>query len=200
MDMIELREYGTMKVNARRLKDDTFPVWTAVQDCELERCVAHTMCPYYAGIVDSNEKGTVANPRKCVVLMKYLKQVEKIIIENFADKMDELDRFRVGMQLIPLYKQLARFKIIEMSLSSRDIPELTKSGTTKVHSVFKEIREVIKTIDACWSELGIIARRKKRPATPEFTAEQGYYERMETDALKEQKRLKLVRRNNGKVS
>jgi hypothetical protein len=186
MENAEYREYGMMKVNRRKYKEDTFPVWTAVQDCEMEDCISAHVCPYF-----SEER-----ERKCVVMMKYLKQVEKMILDNLAPDMDDFDLFRVGMQVIPLYKQLARFKIIEMSITSQNIPEMTKSGTTKINSLFKEIREVIKTIDSTWRELGV--GKKTQPEVKDLIpTERGYYEKMEKDALKEQNKLKLVRRQNG---
>lgn len=188
MDNGEYKEYGLMKVNQRKLKNETFPVWTAIQDCEGESCVSANVCPYF---VDS--------ARKCTVMMKYLKQVEKMIIDNLAQDMDDFDLFRVGMQVIPLYKQLARFKIIEMSLTTSGISEMTKSGTTKIHSLFKEIREVVKTIDSTWRELGV--GKKGQPEAPQIPAgaNRSYYENMEKEALTEQKKLKLVRRNNGET-
>jgi hypothetical protein len=184
MKNIEYREYGMMKVNQRSLKDDTFPVWTAVQDCEGSNCVSAHVCPYFSTEIE----------RKCAVMMKYLKQVEKMILDNLAPDMDDFDLFRVGMQIIPLYKQLARFKIIEMSITSRGISEMTKSGTTKIHSLFKEIREVVKVIDSTWRELGV--GKKGQPEKPEIPvgANRSYYENMESEALKEQKKLKLVKR------
>jgi hypothetical protein len=119
-----------------------------------------------------------------------------MILDNLAPDMDDFDLFRVGMQVIPLYKQLARFKIIEMSITSQNIPEMTKSGTTKINSLFKEIREVIKTIDSTWRELGV--GKKTQPEVKDLIpTERGYYEKMEKDALKEQNKLKLVRRQNG---
>lgn len=188
MDNGEYKEYGLMKVNQRKLKNESFPVWTAVQDCEQENCVSANVCPYLTD-----------RARKCVVMMKYLKQVEKTVMDNLADGMDDFDLFKVGMQIIPLYKQLVRFKIIEMSLNSRHVSEMTKSGTTKIHSLFKEIREVIKTIDATWRDLGV--GRKAQPERPNIPegANRSYYEDMEKEALSEQKKLKLVRRNDGKA-
>ena len=178
-----------MKINQRKLEGESFPVWTAVQDCEMDQCVAAHVCPYFS----------MERERKCVVMMKYLKQVEKMVMENLADGMDDFDLFKVGMQLIPLYKQLVRFKIIEMSVTTRGISEMTKSGTTKIHSLFKEIRECIKSIDVTWRELGV--GKKAQPEAPNIPqgANRSYYEDMEKEALKEQKKLKLVRRNDGKA-
>jgi len=183
MDNGEYKDYGLMKVNQRKLQDETFPVWTAIQDCDMENCPSYQICPYF----------TTELNRKCVVVMKYLKQVEKMILDNLASEMDNFDLFRVGMQIIPLYKQLARFKILEMALQTSQIPEMTKSGTTKIHSLFKEIREVIKTIDSTWRELGV--GKKSQPDVADLVpSNRGYYENMEKEALKEQRKLKLVRR------
>lgn len=181
----EYRDYGLMKINQRYLKNDTFPVWTAIQECEGHSCVSAAICPYFYPETE--------HERKCVVQMKYLKEVEKMILENLAEDMDDFELFRIGMQIIPLYKQLARFKILEMSIGSSEIPEMTKSGTTKIHSLFKEIREVIKSIDAAWREIRV-AKEKRPEVSNLIPTERGYYERMEKDALKEQQKLKIVKR------
>jgi len=185
MKNVEYKEYGMMKVNQRYLKDDTFPVWTAIQDCEGTNCVSARVCPYFSAELE----------RKCVVMMKYLKQVEKMTLETFGDQMDDFDLFQVGMHIVPLYKQLVRFKIIEMSITSAGITEMTKSGTTKVNSLFKEIRECVKAISSAWREIGVI--KGKQPEEPQIPlgANRSYYEQMEKEALKEQKKLKLVRRS-----
>ncbi len=186
MDALEYREYGLMKVNQRKLETTSFPVWTAIQDCEGENCISANVCPYLNGTEN----------RKCAVMMKYLKQVEKTIMDTHGKNMDDFDLFRVGMHIVPLYKQLVRLKIIEMSISSRSIPEMTKAGTTKIHSLFKEIRECVKAIDSTWRDLGI--SKGEQPKVADLVpSERGYYEKMEKEALKEQKRLKLVRRGNG---
>jgi hypothetical protein len=185
----ELREYGTMKVNQRNFKQDRFAVWTAVQECEGMNCVAAHACIYR--VVDPDY-----DRPKCTVMMKYLKQVEAMILYNFGKDLSEADLFRVGMHLIPLYKQLVRFKISEMAITSQGVAEFAKNGTTKINGVFKEIREVIRSIDAVWKELGMTANRiiPNAPDIP-MSANPTYYEQMERDALKEQRKLKIVRRD-----
>lgn len=189
MNSFDHLNYTRMAVNQRQLPHNhqTFPMWTAIQDCEEDDCIARSMCSYTIS-------GT---KKKCKVIMKYLRQVEKVILENYSKDMSEIDLFRVGMHLIPLYKQLARLKIVEMSLSSKDAMEITRSGTTKMHSLFKEIRECIRSIDSTWRELGIARYQQKEMPDIPRDANRGYYEMMERDALDEQKarKLKLVKRS-----
>lgn len=180
----ELADYGVMKVNRRNLDDLNFPVWNAIQNCEGQNCISATICPY-----------SLSGHTKCKVMLKYLIQMEQMIYQNFGNDLEHHELYRVGMHLIPLYKQLARLKIYEMSLSTRDMAEETKGGTTKMHSIFKEIRECVRSIDATWREIGIgKPQRKEDPDIPLKPAV-GYYEQMEKDAKKEGQGLKLVKRN-----
>lgn len=180
----EHREYGKMKVQKRTFQEDKFPIWTAVQRCDLDRCVARLACPFY-----------LKSTNRCTVVMRYLKEAEAMVLQNFGETLTDPELYRVGMQLIPLYKQLARLKIVEMSLSTRAMTEETKAGTSKMHPVFKEIRECIRAINAEWREIGI--SRYKKPDDPAIPIKPavGYYEQMEKDAEKEGQTLKLVKRN-----
>ena len=190
----EYRDYGKMKINIRKLNtlDTKFPIWVAIQECEYEQCISATVCPYYY-------PQDVLKSRGCLVMKNYLKEVERLVYDNFIDDLDEYDLFRVGMHLIPLYKQLCRLKIVEMSMTMSSIIEETRSGTSKANGILKEIRECIRTIDVTWRELGVTkARREKDPEM--IKPARGYYEAMESEALREQgsrskkKNSKLVRR------
>ena len=182
----EIVAYGRMKLTKRTVGDYRFPVWTAVHDCEDTLCVAHETCP---------EQPEARRDRRCLVITNYLKEAERMAYCALGDNPSEFDLYRVGMQMIPLYKQLARMKILEMSISSRGIAETTKSGTTKIHGVFKALIDVDAAINRSWRDLGI--GRAKKPDDPAIPIKPaiGYYEAMEKDAEKEGQTLKLVRRN-----
>lgn len=185
----DYREYGLMKATRRKYNDVFFPVWSAIQDCEQENCIAAHACPYMGpnGVLVPGQRDPEGKTRtKCQVLMKYLKQVEHIVLKQNEFDLDDFDLFRVGMHIIPLYKQLCRFKIVEMSIMNPSIAEMTKSGTTKVNSIFKEIRECLKAIDMAWRELGISQKRHRAVEPENITPRQGYYEEMERQALNEQ--------------
>lgn len=191
----EYRDYGKMKVSTRKVpgieKNVKFPIWTAIQECEYQNCVSACVCPYY---YPQDEYRT----RKCHVIMKYLKEVERLVYDNFIDDLDEYDLFRVGMHLIPLYKQLGRLKIIEMSMATSGIMEITRSGTSKAHGLFKEMRECIRTIDQTWREIGVT--KSRRVNDPEMAKPvRGYYEMMEKEALREQGTAKEIKKKNSKL-
>lgn len=180
----ELADYGVMKLNSRDYDGVLFPIWNAIQNCEGTRCVAATACTY-----------SMSGHVKCKVILKYLIQLEHMIYANFSQDLEQHDLYRIGMHLVPLYKQLARLKIYEMSMTTRAMAEETRSGTTKMHSIFKEIRECIRSIDSAWREIGIgKAKRFEDPSVPMKPAID-YYERMEKEAAKEGQGLKLVKRN-----
>lgn len=183
----EISAYGRMKLNNRSVVEGyRFPVWTAVQECEDTLCVAHESCP---------EHLEARRNRKCLVMTNYLKKAEDQAYLVLGVDATEHALYRVGTQLIPLYKQLVRLLILEMSISSRDIAESTKSGTTKIHGVFKELRDIDASIHRAWREIGVgRARQPDDPAIPLKPAKD-YYETMEKEATKEGQGLKLVRRN-----
>lgn len=187
----ESRAYPRMKVNSRKFKDTIFPVWSAVQECEEESCIAFDICPI----------APFMRSKCCAVIVNYLKHLEKMVYAEFGNDMSDFEFYKVGMHLIPLYKQLARLKIMEMTISSSVMVETAKSGLSKIHPVFKEIRECVRSINTEWKELGIgCARRIDAPDLPKEPGE-GYYEEMERSARTERnasnklKELKLVKRN-----
>lgn len=187
----EVVQYGRMKLNTRLLEDGSdeyrFPIWTAVQDCENQHCIAVDFCP-----ADEETR----RDRKCQIIMNYLRQAEDFVYKALGDEVDEFELFKVGMHIIPLYKQLARLKILEMSVSSRNMQEMTKSGTTKIHGVFKALTDTHNAIIRALTDLGInkVKAKEMDPSIPTKPA-MDYYERMEKEATKEGQGLKLVKRH-----
>lgn len=199
----DYREWGLMRTTQKKYNDLSFPVWSAVQECEQKQCISACVCPYMGPeglvVVGPPRLDGMPNRAKCQVQLKYLKQVEQVITRRKDLELDEFDWFKVGMHIIPLYKQLCRFKIIEMSIHTSDISEMTKTGTTKVHSIFKEIRECLKSIDLAWKELDINSKKAKS-LEPEFVEpKKGYYEMMEKEALREQGTAKEIKKKNSKL-
>jgi hypothetical protein len=202
-EQYDFREWGLMRTTQKKYNDLSFPVWSAVQDCEQQECVSVEVCPYMGpeGLVMMGQprKDGQPNRSKCQVMLKYLKQVEGMVSKRKDLDLDEFDWFKVGIHIIPLYKQLCRFKIIEMSIPTAKVSEMTKQGTTKVHSIFKEIRECLKSIDLAWRELDINTK-KVRKLEPDFVEpKRGYYEVMEKEALKEQGTAKETKKKNSRL-
>jgi hypothetical protein len=60
--------------------------------------------------------------------------------------------YKVGMQLVPLYSMLCRQKIVEKSVGN--IAYEDAKGITRIHPIYKEIRETMKTIAVISKEIG----------------------------------------------
>lgn len=182
------KRYANMRVTVRDVtKDKRMHVWTAVQNCEGFDCPLCGQCGY-----------TPDDSSRCKLLVAYLRNVEEMLVSSFGAYLNEDGMFRVGMHLLPLYKQLARLKMTEMTVSHGDV----SNGRT-IHPVFAAIRSCVSAIDNAWKALGL--NNLMPPEKPEILSARGnrfddapYYDRMERDALLEQKEhaKKLVKRSS----
>ena len=154
--------------------------WDVLPVCREERCPAAQHCQYLTGKL---------LPEKCWVVGKYVKHTTDVIFANIGDKMTEAQMFRVGVNLIPLYRNLARMKIEEAGLIS---PLVRVKKQDVPHKVYKEIREHIKAIDALWKSIGIehLDIKYNLPPGVTFEKEEGdeelsYYDRLEAEVQKD---------------
>jgi len=90
---------------------------------------------------------------RCGFMAGYLKGVSIVVFRNFKDKFNEVQWTKVGLHLMPLYRNLARMKIEELGLVS--IFREDARGCVSMHPLYREIREQIKSINAEWQ--GILA-------------------------------------------
>ncbi len=116
-----------------------FFAWDAVQDCSKNNCPAFKKCEFL-------KKG------KCAVQVKYLKTLTETIQRNYK-YLDEMQLFKVGMQIIPLYSHLLRLKLVEMGIE--EVIYMNNKGGKFVHPVYKEIRQTLLTITMMWKDLEI---------------------------------------------
>lgn len=113
--------------------------WDSIQDCkESDCCVAHR-CNYL-------RKG------KCGLQTAYIKTLTNTICGSYK-YLDDMQYFKIGMHIIPLYSHLLRLKLLEMSLS--DVVYETAKGVKFIHPVYKEIRQTLITIHMMWKDLDI---------------------------------------------
>jgi len=132
----------------------------------------------------------------CRVAASYLKSVSTTILGNYEDKMDEGTLFRVGMHIIPLYRNLIKMKIEEIGV--KRVVQKDERGKLSINPLYKEIREYIKLLEQMWKSVGITGVMVSAPGDG-FVEGDNYYEQMEKDAfadIHEQrgKKLSLVRR------
>lgn len=122
--------------------------WDGVQQCEPEICPVTHMCKY-------SKEG------KCSVQLNYLRALYKAILGNYS-YLDEMMLFKIGMQIIPLYVQLVKMQMLELSLD-RPIYE-TDKGAVLPHPIYKEIRETLKAIHVMWKDLDLSFSFNKKPS------------------------------------
>ena len=121
--------------------------WDAIQECADSKCPLHDQCRYV-------KKGL------CSVQLRYVETIVRTVIENFK-YLDDMQLLKIGMHLVPLYSMLARFKIIERSVSADKVVQVTPKGMF-IHPIFNEIRKTMTTIAIVWKELMV------KPIYPEL--------------------------------
>lgn len=99
-----------------------------------------------AGLCNSCKDPT----RKCLVLLGYMKSVIRMIWRNFGEELTEVQLFKVGMHILPLYKILGRLKLEEAG--TEEIVDVDNRGRKYINPIFKEIRETIKIIEFAWEK------------------------------------------------
>lgn len=133
-------------------------LWDFVQKCNYTECPLYDICQY--------RKSHMMDPKnpmctdKCVLHLRYLKNVVSAVMEKVENKgeMKHEHVLKMGYSMLPLYTQLFKFKMWEYS--NQDIMMKTKDGV-KVHPIYKEIRDTIKTINSMWKE--VVGQSKRGP-------------------------------------
>ena len=155
-------------------KDVSMFAWDGVQTCDPTTCIVVDQCSYI-------KRG------KCAVQMKYLEALYNAILGTYK-YMDDVMLFKIGMQIIPLYVQLVKMQMLELSLTS---PIYTsEKGNILPHPVYKEIRETLKTIYTMWKDLDLSFTFNAKPGLGPKSSEFGddvngdpnYYKKMTSDS------------------
>lgn len=184
--------FGTMKVKrGKSPSDKQLWSWDALTECAAQHCPAATRCHYLSESHDP--------PEKCMVMLKYIKSVSQVTLGAHESQLDEGQLYRIGMHIIPLYRNLCRFKIYELGL--RDVVHTDDKGKRTVDPVYKEIREHIKLLEQMWKSVGLIEVTVAPPGDEDFHPDDNYYESMEKEAFTDLhehrgRNLSLVRRTN----
>lgn len=182
--------FGTMKVKRGKSPEgNQLWSWDALTPCTANNCPAATRCHYLSPDNDP--------PEKCQVMLKYLKASAQVILTNYEKNLDEGQLYRVGMHIIPLYRNLCRFKIYELGV--RSVVHTDDKGKRTVDPIYKEIREHIKLLEQMWKSVGITNAALPMPGDDDFNSDDNYYEEMEKGALSDiheqrGRKLSLVRR------
>lgn len=134
--------FGTLKARKGNLGDKMVMTWDSVPQCKAEDCASHVDCFFF-------KNNTNPNHSRCQVMSNYLRGVYTIMITNYD--LTEPELMRVGMHLIPLYKNLCRLQIEEHGI--RELVRPNKAGNLSVHPLYDQIRNYILAIDRLWSAM-----------------------------------------------
>lgn len=130
---------GNVEIYKGSTADGTEVVqWDAIPQCQEEDCNIFGVCPY--------EKAG-----RCRVRSEYLNYVH-LIMHGQIDATNKLARFRLGMELIPLFNQLIDLKIASFG---RQPLYLGKHGYS-VNPIMRELRACVKAISDTLSSLNNI--------------------------------------------
>ena len=171
--------------------------WDALQGCTAEACPAADQCEFLKRDMSRYGYG----PEKCKVMGAYLKSVTTTILGTYEAQLDQGQLFRIGMHIMPLYKNLVKMKIEELGVLR--VVNRDANGKLSINPLYKEIREYIKLIEQMWKSVGIAGGSMiGAPGNIPLGTPQGdgnYYERMEKEAFADihqqrGKKLSLVRR------
>ena len=135
---------GTMKPRRGKIKGRKIMSWDAIPDCRMEECNCFDRCHVLA------ERKQHQQTNRCLVMSSYVRGVFEVILGSYPT-ISEPDLLRVGLHLIPMYRNLCRLHIEELGL--RQIVRVNKGGNNVIHPVYDTIRNYILTIDTLWNRL-----------------------------------------------
>jgi hypothetical protein len=123
--------------------------WDFADLCTGQECPLADICEYRGRRIGGKD-----NP-KCKMQQRYLKNVMSAVVSKLHRKNEVTEEgvIKLGYHMLPLYAQLFKFKCYEYR-GGHDLVYTSDKGTPKVHPVYKEIREIIKTITGVWKEIG----------------------------------------------
>lgn len=131
MDVAKIGEFDLDKGNVRA--NVKMFAWDGIRECYPE-CPMVDECKYL-------HKG------KCAVQVQYVQALYTAILGTYSF-LDETLLFKIGIELIPLYVQLSRLQIVELSLISPTL--LGDKGTITIHPIYREIRDTLRCIQSIW--------------------------------------------------
>ena len=135
-----------------------FYAWDTLPVCQGKLCPAYLECTFVfkdsvADLCKQREEGIAVELPKCGLMHNYLLSVTEIIFRNYAEDLNEAQLYRIGMGLLPQYRQLCRFQIEELGLTS--VVYHTDKGDPRLHPLFTAIREQINAIEKMWGTIGL---------------------------------------------
>ena len=161
-----------------------FIAWDAIDLCDREGCICGIMCDHDPTVPMRTGRYGVVQER-CIVQYDALKEMERALIDTLPGGINQMDLYRIGTELVPLYKQWAKLNMYE--IGTKVLLKGGKEGGLRPHPILKEIRAVIREIGNTWKSLdlrrgsGMRIRKPGDPIMEEMFEKDGvnYYELME---------------------
>ena len=160
--------------------------WDAIDLCIRETCMCAEICEHDpTGVVKRGFYDKLEN--RCIVQYDAIKEMERCLLDSIPADIDQVLLFRIGTELVPLYKQWAKLNMYEIGSS---VMATGAKGSLVPHPIMKELRAVIHEIGITWKGLDFRrgGRKLRKPGEPvgeEMFELDGvnYYELMEAGEM-----------------
>lgn len=148
---------GSLRMNrgeiTKRVGSQTMIMWDVAMNCLFKECPFYERCPYV--VKWRNKYDSEGRTKKCRAQIEYTNTIYRAMMDRFdAARITDEQVAKIGLQIIPLYTQLFKMKMIEYSLGYDKVAQFGAKGGISIHPVYKEIRELIKTINSVWKGVG----------------------------------------------
>lgn len=124
-------------------------VYDLVPMCDGAGCPAYGECCY--------EKD---GDKKCGFVGAYLRELYNVVVSDLKGKIGYSQLFRVGVLMFPLYRNLSRFKLVEIGIKNNEIVMQDKKGKPYVNPIYKQMNETIQLIEKTWKSIGLDAGKQ----------------------------------------
>ena len=154
-------EKGTWNCSSDTEKSFYLIAWDFAFKCRYEDCGLFERCTYVKHWTMRREDlGKQGRTDKCRMQQRYMKSIIYAFVEKMrsAKKSEQESVIKLGFHLLPLYAQLFKFKLLE--IDNDELLMRTARGDSKINPIYKEIREIIKTITTVWKDIGSSTRMK----------------------------------------
>ena len=148
-------------------------VWASLSDCEEE-------CPLYETCEAKKD-----SEKKCSLMREYFSHIINSAIAVHGSYFNEKIGVSIGMNIMPLYAQLFKFKILEKSLKMNELIRVNKKGDMMIHPLYKEMRECVKLLDGLWGRIGMRNFSKSETFSSEdfVSGDADYYSAISADEV-----------------
>lgn len=146
--------FGDGRLEKGTWKDMEVIAWDFSSDCEGDSCPLWEICGYKERCHPGKEIIKPGDTKKCGMQLRYLKNALTGVIMLYGVDGKEhtmAEMVRVGYHLLPLYNQLFKFKRLEYA--EKELYSISDKGSIKINPVFKEIREIIASLEAVWAKI-----------------------------------------------